>query len=347
VSASGEHSVHCWRAGEEGRILERELTVADVLMLEVVQRADPLVLHGNALEQRTVRWVHTSELVEAAAMLQGGELLLTTGLGLAGRGPVAQSGYVEQLAASGAAPLALELGWTFPEVTEELLAAARAHDLPLIALRRIVPFVEITEVVQREIMRQETARYRARRQVDELLDQSLESGAIWGFVDGLASVAACPVVTETLAGHPFAWAGLAADSDPHDELTLADDLNSAEIRVFDRPWGWLHLLDPPPARPELTAASLERGPRLIALALIGGQEHPLPIRTQLEQTFMEDLVRGLHQEPEILARRMQTIELRAPVAAATFSELRYAPFQGGFSVVLAYGLTMYKVAHYS
>ena len=45
----------------------------------------PEVLAGADASTRPVRWVHVSETAEAARWLDGGELLLTTGVGLAGR----------------------------------------------------------------------------------------------------------------------------------------------------------------------------------------------------------------------------------------------------------------------
>ena len=58
------------------------LTLGEVLDLDALRRARPEMLHGDHLLHRPVRWVHTSELAEAAFLLKGGELLLTTGQGL-------------------------------------------------------------------------------------------------------------------------------------------------------------------------------------------------------------------------------------------------------------------------
>jgi purine catabolism regulator len=79
------------------------LRLAEVLELDAVQRAAPEVVVGADLLDRPVRWVHTSELAEAALLLKGGELMLTTGLGIGGRGPVGEAAYVAALAEHGAA----------------------------------------------------------------------------------------------------------------------------------------------------------------------------------------------------------------------------------------------------
>src|SRR3954470_9089936 len=103
------------------------LTLREVLALDALQRAAPEMLVGAGLLDRPVRWVHTSELAEAAYLLRGGELLLTTGLGITGRGAVGEAAYVAALAERGVAALALELGWTFPEAPRALIDACAQH----------------------------------------------------------------------------------------------------------------------------------------------------------------------------------------------------------------------------
>jgi purine catabolism regulator len=62
--------------------------LSEVLALPVMLRAKPKVLVAPRVDA-TVRWVHSSEIYEIAPLLRGGELLLTTGLGLEDRDPAA------------------------------------------------------------------------------------------------------------------------------------------------------------------------------------------------------------------------------------------------------------------
>ena len=89
------------------------LTVSDLLAMPVLAAARPEVVAGSALASRPIRWVHTSEIYEIAPLLKGGEVLLTTGLGLVASSPKAQGDYVRALAAKGVAALVMELGRTF------------------------------------------------------------------------------------------------------------------------------------------------------------------------------------------------------------------------------------------
>jgi purine catabolism regulator len=116
------------------------LTVADILGIEELELA---LAGGAAGTDRSLRWVHSSELPDPTPWLRGGELLLTLGRPLA-RDPAA---FVELLAGRGLAGLGLGLGFGHDAVPE---AAARAADrlaFPVFAIPYHVPFIAITEAV--------------------------------------------------------------------------------------------------------------------------------------------------------------------------------------------------------
>ncbi len=123
------------------------LTVSDLLAMPVLAAARPEVVAGSALASRPIRWVHTSEIYDIAPLLKGGEVLLTTGLGLVASSPKAQGDYVRALAAKGVAALVMELGRTFTAPPASMVDAARETGLPLVVLHGVVPFIEVTEQV--------------------------------------------------------------------------------------------------------------------------------------------------------------------------------------------------------
>ena len=55
-------------------------TLADVLDLPALRRADPHVRAAADKLGRAVRWVHVSEVADIAHLLEGGEFILTTGI---------------------------------------------------------------------------------------------------------------------------------------------------------------------------------------------------------------------------------------------------------------------------
>ncbi|MFI6929783.1 PucR family transcriptional regulator [Streptomyces sp. NPDC050287] len=128
------------------------LTLREVLALDPVRAAEPELLAGEGALDRPVRWVHSSEVYEGANFLDGGELLLTNGFGLTDADEEVRRRYVRELAARGAAGLAVEVGRALPSMPAEVTDEARRLGLPLLALLRVVPFVRITEAANRAIV---------------------------------------------------------------------------------------------------------------------------------------------------------------------------------------------------
>lgn len=122
-----------------------ELSVAGFLDLPEVIRARPEVLSGAKLDELPCRWVHTSEIYEIGPLLQGGEILLTTGLGLVKRGPEECREYVRSLARAGVSALCVELGRSFPHLPEALTAEAQELSFPVMVFHEVVPFLEIAK----------------------------------------------------------------------------------------------------------------------------------------------------------------------------------------------------------
>ena len=92
------------------------LTLREILAFDVLDEAAAEVLTCSDTLDRPVRWVHSSEIYEIGPLLSGGELLLTTGLGLAGADAGACRHYVRELAERGVAGVAVEVGRSLPEV---------------------------------------------------------------------------------------------------------------------------------------------------------------------------------------------------------------------------------------
>ncbi|MEU8248697.1 PucR family transcriptional regulator ligand-binding domain-containing protein [Nonomuraea sp. NPDC048916] len=90
-----------------------------------------------------VRWVAVSELEDPTPFLEGGELLLTTGMRLEHD----FSDYVARLVARGVAGLGFAVGLTHEDVPAELVEAASRAGLPLLEVPRETPFIAIGKTV--------------------------------------------------------------------------------------------------------------------------------------------------------------------------------------------------------
>ena len=119
-------------------------TLRNVLALPSFEAAAVEVLTGSP-DTVVVRWVHSSEVYEMGGLLSGGELLLTTGLGLQGRSAQQLTAYVDQLADAGCAALAMEVGRSFLVAPPELVEAARRRGVAFLTLHTIVPFERMVE----------------------------------------------------------------------------------------------------------------------------------------------------------------------------------------------------------
>ncbi|BCW64872.1 PucR family transcriptional regulator [Arthrobacter sp. TS-15] len=124
------------------------IALGSALKSQSLKSAEPRFLNNvpEALS-RAVRWVHSSEVLDIAPLLSGGELLLSGGQALAGVTAERQADYVRELAARGIAALALETGPALPEVPARMLEIAEAAGLPVIELRHVVPFVAVMQEI--------------------------------------------------------------------------------------------------------------------------------------------------------------------------------------------------------
>jgi purine catabolism regulator len=88
-----------------------------------------------------VSWVAVSELADPSPYLEGGELVLLTGVDPQVWADAA--GYVDRLVRAETAAVGFGIGVVHPQVPAALLAAADAADLPLLEVDRPTPFVAV------------------------------------------------------------------------------------------------------------------------------------------------------------------------------------------------------------
>lgn len=174
-------------------------TVREVLAMPVLADGNPEVLVGDAALDARVRWVHLSDSPGVARLLDGGELLLSTGYSWpqdAGE----QRDLVAALHEAGLTGVVLELGASFPSVPAAIVTAARERGLALIALHQEIKFVSVTEAVHSRIISEQTAALRARDEVRARFTSLALRGAPADYiVQQLAQTLSAPVVLENLA----------------------------------------------------------------------------------------------------------------------------------------------------
>ena len=164
------------------------ILLGQALERESLKAAEPRLLNSVAdALSRPVRWVHSSEVLDIAPLLSGGELLLSGGQALALERPGRQAEYVRELAARGIAALALETGPTLPEVPGPMLEAAEAAGLPVIELRHVVPFVAVMQEINSLLVSESVEQLQRGDQASHAMAAELAHG---GGLDQLLAVLA-------------------------------------------------------------------------------------------------------------------------------------------------------------
>ncbi|MFP3990351.1 PucR family transcriptional regulator ligand-binding domain-containing protein [Streptomyces sp. E11-3] len=183
------------------------ITVQRALELPGLRSGLPEVVAGADRLQRTVRWVHAGEAPNIASLLKGGELLLSTGIGLGTR-PAEQRAFVTKLAERRIAALVVELGTRFSQLPAAIVETARSTGLPLVQLHREVPFVTVTEEVHTEIVNGHYALLQQAEEVHRRCTQVLlGGGGVPQVLGTLADFGGNPVFLETADGQLLYAAG--------------------------------------------------------------------------------------------------------------------------------------------
>jgi purine catabolism regulator len=212
-------------------------SLSDVLGLPAVRRGDPHVRAAADHLGRPVRWVHVSEVSDIASLLEGGELILTTGIALPESGG-ALARYVEELSSAGVTALAVELGRRYRDaLPAELVAAAERSGLPLIELREVTPFVAVTQAVHTLIldarMQELIASDAAHQAFTEL---TLAGQGPQQVVELVAAMAGRPVIYENLVHQVLAYS--TADEPPAEVLAGWEELSAAARSTEHEGEGW-------------------------------------------------------------------------------------------------------------
>lgn len=240
------------------------LSLADVLAHPSLAAGRPVVRVGAHLLTHPVRWVHSSEVIDIAHLLRGGELLLTAGFALASADPDRLRRYVRELSARRVAGVAIETGSQLPRIPTELVEEASAAGLPVVELRGVVPFVEVAEAINGLLVNESVQRLRRGDAVAHALSEELARG---GGPDELLAVLARllpgDVTLLDAAGDVIAALG-------NEIATSATDSGLLSVPVVVQGVGVATLVVSPddPADHVTAGAIVERAPAALAISLL-------------------------------------------------------------------------------
>ncbi|MBT2474703.1 PucR family transcriptional regulator ligand-binding domain-containing protein [Microbacterium sp. ISL-103] len=316
------------------------VSVADVLAEAAVQQGDPDVLVGGAALDAAVRWVHVSDSVGVARLLDGGELLLTTGAGWPD-GDADLRSFASSLHRAGIAGIVFELGTARAEVPQPVIDVCATVGLALIALTREVKFVAVTEAVHHALIAAQTQALHERQRLHELFTAlSLQGAPADVVVSETARALGAPVVLENLAREVIATEALGMPV--AEVLGARRDAEQVAVQARGVRWGTLLAL-PGPVHPAGRHTVLEQGATALAFGCIadgGDAEWSLLAQRGVIDDLLgarfaraDDIDARLRAGGFALAdRRCHGIVARG---SASISELAYRARQAGFAVVAA------------
>ncbi|MDA3630779.1 PucR family transcriptional regulator ligand-binding domain-containing protein [Saccharopolyspora oryzae] len=255
------------------------IPLSDVLRHPSLCPADPVLLAGD--DSRPVRWVHSSEVVELAHLLRGGELVLTAAMVLTTASDEQQRRYIQQLVEHDVTAVAVERAEELPAA---LVDEARKRDFALVQLRRTVPFVEVAEGINGLLINASVSRLRLADSLsDQLSEQLISGGDLPALVNVLATWLNARVSVQDPTGHVLAV-------DQADGMTELGTAHEAPIAVHGIVTATLRIEPLPGADADLLDAALDRAPPSFALAL--QRSHPAGPEDTAAHAFFQALERS-------------------------------------------------------
>jgi purine catabolism regulator len=292
-------------------------TLRSMLTMPAVAAGRPEIVVGGPGLDVPVRWVHVAEVAVVRDLLDGHEVVLTTGLPFTG-GDADASGFVRQLVEAEAGGLVVELGTQLPALPPDVVSEARRLDLPLVALHAPVKFVEVTEAVHRAIVGEQYRGLAFAQETHEVFTElSLDSADSGSIVTRAAALVDGAVVLEDAGRRVVA---MASHHDPARDVLAQWDERSRAAPVLDRPgttgpehWltcpvglrgsAWGRLVAPQGAAdPTATAVVLQRAAQALQLSRLV-QRDVAGLQFQARESLLLDLMESrVTDEVDAIAR---------------------------------------------
>jgi purine catabolism regulator len=167
------------------------ITVQDILDIPGLNLK---LLAGSKAVGNPVRWVHIAEVRDPAKWLKGGELLLSTGMGI-GHSAEDQVAFLQNVIDANLAGLGFGTGFSYKKVPQAIIDMAQEQDFPVFEVPYSVPFIAITEAVSSKIVNEQYALLQRSLAVHEKLTKIvLEERGLDSIITTLSTLVGCSAV---------------------------------------------------------------------------------------------------------------------------------------------------------
>lgn len=306
----------------------REMSLYTISLRQILDSAqfkagDPRVLAGEASLDRPVRWIHISDSSNPGYLLRGGELLLTTGASITADSD-RNAAYVTNLIDHGAAGVAIDFHPESRSTPANLYERAELAGLPVIEFRRPVYFVELTEAVHTELVKQQHELIAVSEAISGSLFELLSRGEnINRIVDLIAGTTRTTIVVEDNSGSVLSFSPVSPASvdllahwrrhseRAHDVLSVQSvqptDIEHGTCRsypliAYGQTWGRLHVSYPEHPLQTQDVVALSRGVSAVALTLAALVDNRV-ITNDARSAYLRDLERGNFASSTEMVRR--------------------------------------------
>lgn len=298
------------------------LTVRDALQLDILR--DARAVAGKGGLARDIRWVHIWP--EVLPWFHGGELLLTTGYSWPGE-PKEQRRIVRELGEAKLAAILFATGRFFPRIPKAILDAAERVRLPVLEAPSDIAFAEVTEVINREIIRRQYEVIERSEEIHRHLTRvALEAEGLAEICQALAGLIRKPVAIVDTGFRPLAlthgpWEGTGLPADPEwfsldrversgrrDLLAeiersrgplrvpgrddpAARDRIVCPVRLAGQPVGYLWVLEGGDPLTDLDLRAAEHGAVVAALHILR-QQAVATVEARVQNSFVQALIQG-------------------------------------------------------
>jgi purine catabolism regulator len=144
--------------------------VKDILFRDQFDRTK--VIAGLEGLTRQVKWVHVVEVLNIKKLLNGNELILSTGV-VWKDDPSLLTDFLQQLIDCGAAGLCIEIGTYTSSIPKEAIDLANRHHFPIILFLEEVQFVNITQDIHVQLINQHYQMIQDLEEYSQKLNQKL------------------------------------------------------------------------------------------------------------------------------------------------------------------------------
>ena len=290
-----------------------ELTVRDILERESFRKAQ--LAAGASGLSRKIRWSHILEVREFESLINGGELILTTGISMA-LDLETQLAYIRKLNELGASALCIELSDPSRQIAPDVLELADKLGFPIIVFKEVIRFVDITHDLHTALINRH---HKMISELDRLsgrfIELSLTSNGILKILQELHSYFRREAIFITDRPAPYFYPSEAKESEALLRARLDADggledtgryveiaarrYASVPVRGPGQIWGRLFLGMDEPLREDFYFLILDRASLAISQVLL--RNRTVEERKQnLEDKVVRNLITDRHVDPDTI-----------------------------------------------